>query len=556
VRLPSRSARRCLLILGALLALQINLWQLWIAAGDVALGCDAYAHLNNQLRFFDALWDLARSPSLDGMAAALWSDDISPAKWPRFTYLVSSVGTALLGREAGVTVLFTSAAFTAVMLLSLLTIGRRLYDVRVGLLACVLASLLPFTAHYGVRYGLDYPLACMVTASLAALIRADDFKRRRASLVFAGVAALTLLTKLQGVLFLAGPVILVAVRVLRAEGERRRKLVNMALAGGLGAAALAIALAGDLAALPGILLAHTGQSGLRSQSLVMELFGWRSLAFYPVALALGLSPLVLAPALWGLRAGLLLSAVLPPLVAFTFLFSTKWERFMLPAVPLLCVCAASALLRIRRPRLRRAAVATLVAGLAVQMFGAMFVRNPYSRLQEELARAGIKGEDTYPHPPVPNNYRRQLGQLAELAIRRRPSGPVLLGLVEDPAVGPGPAVLLEYHLRRALDGRALRVHQTGLHPWPFFKDRGRFSLVATISERGGAPAKILERVYPRYLDRALMTRAWPRNRFDYRKERHARYFRHAGSLPLLRQARILPDGYHVSLLGIPGRSWR
>ena len=558
------TTQRCWLLLGATLLLHVNLWQLWLAQGNVAQGCDVFAHLNHQLHFADTLHSFAGDPSLDGARRLLSAPEIAPAKWPRFTYLVSSVGTALVGRGTRATVLFTNTVFTLVLLLSLFSLGRRLFGIKTALLGCVLFTFFPYTMHFANSYGLDYPLAAMVTLSWAALVRTEGFRCRRWSILFAVALALTLLTKVQGVLFLIGPMIYVALRELRRRGARatvRREVVglNLVLSGSIAVIILGLLLPGSLWSYVSTFLYHTGDSGMPA-TMVTNPLSLQSVLFYPVTLALGVSPWILVLALVGLgragarQRGFVLVALITPLLIFVFVISTKWQRFLLPATPLLALAAADALLRFKRPAVRAVLVPAVLLLSTVQLGVMGFQRNLYSPVQAAMGRAGLRTTNSFAHPPERDNYHEQAGKLVKLLRGRMgPTAPLELAIIEDPAVGAGAAVVLQYMIRLFNGGGPVTIYLSGQRPGPFIAALGKFNQLIVLSNRWIEPSVLLRKIYRRYLNKAKVARAWPRNRFDYRSAEVRRGFAQARLLPELMRMRLKPLDIKLYVLGATQR---
>lgn len=102
--------------------------------------------------------------------------------------------------------------YMGVFLLSLYGIGRRLYDLRVGLLSAFLGSMFPFLfsmAHY--TY-IDYALTALITLAAYLLLGTDGFRRAGFSILFGLAVGLGMLLKWTPVVFLAGPFLLIALR--------------------------------------------------------------------------------------------------------------------------------------------------------------------------------------------------------------------------------------------------------------------------------------------------------------------------------------------------------
>jgi hypothetical protein len=116
------------------------------------------------------------------------------------------------------------------------TIGRSFANPAV--LAALLAACYHFPAWLIHDAFLDYPLTAMVALSIALLIRAGDFQKRRNALMFGLSAGLGMLTKQTFAFFLLLPAMYIVGRVLARRDFRA--ILNLALAGLLALAVAAI----------------------------------------------------------------------------------------------------------------------------------------------------------------------------------------------------------------------------------------------------------------------------------------------------------------------------
>ena len=116
------------------------------------------------------------------------------------------------------------------------TIGRSFANPAV--LAALLAACYHFPAWLIHDAFLDYPLTAMVALSIALLIRAGDFQKRRNALMFGLSAGLGMLTKQTFAFFLLLPAMYIVGRVLARQDFRA--ILNLALAGLLALAVAAI----------------------------------------------------------------------------------------------------------------------------------------------------------------------------------------------------------------------------------------------------------------------------------------------------------------------------
>ncbi len=152
-----------------------------------------------------------------------------------FVHLITSAVFLVAGasRLTGIVVNLLSLA---AMLAAIYRIDRMLYEetdqrrhlISPGVLAALMASCYHFMAWLIHDAFLDYPLAALVTVSFALLIRAGDFRDRRAAVWFGVVAGLGMLTKQTFAFFLLLPSLYAAFNVLRSRD--RKAIINLALA--------------------------------------------------------------------------------------------------------------------------------------------------------------------------------------------------------------------------------------------------------------------------------------------------------------------------------------
>jgi hypothetical protein len=112
--------------------------------------------------------------------------------------------------------------FLGLGMASTFLLGRALAGGAAGVVAALLFGTAPFTVFLALRFQLDLPLASLVALALLALLRSDGFRHRGWSLAAGVVLALGLLTKPPFLVFVLGPLAVVAVqtrdRVARING--------------------------------------------------------------------------------------------------------------------------------------------------------------------------------------------------------------------------------------------------------------------------------------------------------------------------------------------------
>ena len=120
--------------------------------------------------------------------------------------------------------LWTNALFLAIIVFSVYGIGKRLFDVRVGLLAALLIGLNPEMIRLSRVYWPELGVAAVASLAVYLLIL-SDFLRRRAFVLLAGLVLGAGMTQrpIFPLLFLAGPLAFVFIGLLfvgtKASGE-------------------------------------------------------------------------------------------------------------------------------------------------------------------------------------------------------------------------------------------------------------------------------------------------------------------------------------------------
>ncbi len=316
--------------------------------------------------------------------------------------------------------------FLALALVSLLLLGRRLFDSSTGVLAALIFGTAPFVVFSTTNFQLDLPLAAAVIFSLLALVLTEDFSRRGWSVVAGLSFAFGMLVKPPFAVYVLPPLALVAWRALRAR-DRRAGVFNLLLALVL-AGALSLPWYGPrLFGLPlQITTRSFKQAALQGSP---ETFSGAALLLYPRTLP-AIFGLLAAPLLaWGLLAlarrrdsrGLLWSASLAPFVVF-LLIQNKNFRYVLPIFPVAALIAAAGL-RAFAPAWRRGLTVVLVCLSALQVGAAAFGLPPLGR----WAPLGIPL--VFSFPPSPAEWPHQ--QILDVIVRDAGGRPVTVSVVPN-----------------------------------------------------------------------------------------------------------------------------
>jgi len=127
-----------------------------------------------------------------------------PGWWPAAGYLPWVAMSGILGQ--GFTELrIYNLAFLALLLVSVLSIGRRIHSWRAGLLAAALVSFYPVVYGECRQFGVDFPSAAVLALNVLLLLRTDGLSRGGRSALFGAAVGLGMLIRPQTAFFIALP---------------------------------------------------------------------------------------------------------------------------------------------------------------------------------------------------------------------------------------------------------------------------------------------------------------------------------------------------------------
>ena len=190
----------------------------WLNLDHRSPGVDEAVHLNASLDYYQ----LIRSPSAAALNTAMSS------LYPPLFQFTSAVLYLFLGSSLN-TAYMTNSLFTAILIISLICLGRQLYSLEAGILSAAVVLLYPAMIVMSHEYWLDYAAAAMSTLALCSLVRTRYFSSRKWSIAAGIVFGLGLLTRQYIILVLAGPVIWTGIQAIRKHGSHKIFRQNIAI---------------------------------------------------------------------------------------------------------------------------------------------------------------------------------------------------------------------------------------------------------------------------------------------------------------------------------------
>ena len=178
-------------------------------------GHDAIGHLDSYNFFFQRFLKIIHNSKLNPLAKIYYilnlfeaRNGISPANWPRFTYFVTTLLSLIFGKY-WVTILISNAIFLLILSISLFYIVKIIIAKDLPAYFTIIFALTSISIGGISRtYTLDFPLTCMVTAGIAALIATNRFSNKKYSIIFGIISGLGILTKAQFAFFLWLPILI------------------------------------------------------------------------------------------------------------------------------------------------------------------------------------------------------------------------------------------------------------------------------------------------------------------------------------------------------------
>jgi hypothetical protein len=442
--------------LAALLAAEVALGALWLARDRRPPVWDAASHAMRAAKSHHALartsppvrgdrvppaalaWALAH-PLAARLAAAPVAGFVGFAEafyrgpdYPPLPYLGGAAAMAAVEESPRGAAVGLGLASLAALIVGTYAAARRGGGPAAALLAALLVASYPAVQGQSRAAMVDVPLAAAVAVAMAALLRADGFAARRATLALGVLAGAGVLVKQPFVVVLGPPIAIEAVRLAldlsRGRAGARARLRNARdglILGTLVAAPwYAVYLRGTLAH-----FRHGREAAvLEGDPAPLSL---ESAVYYPRVLAESNAGIVLAVAaaaalLWLVFArrqegrGPLLAGIAGAFVFFTWLHPNKDQRYFMPALPLLAIATAWAIAAIRpRP------VAAL-AGLVAAAFAALLALESSFGIGLDGLRIGpwpvFQVRSYLCLPPDPRDYghRDVLAAIARHAAARGP----------------------------------------------------------------------------------------------------------------------------------------
>jgi 4-amino-4-deoxy-L-arabinose transferase-like glycosyltransferase len=357
----SREARWVWLAVAAFVAMSV--W--WLGADDRVPDWDSGAH-----EYFAAV---IHNELASGQLTRPFTDYNS---YPPLVHLVGALSIFVAGLHPATLILSSNIVFVPLLAFGCFGAARIAYGPRAGVLAAVLALGSPMIVSTMHEYYLDGPQAAMIAVSVWALLASRHFERVKIAALAGVLSGLALLTKETSVVFLAGFVLVAA---LRAGRGGRRGILAYTLAALLVAAPWYIDHAAQIGLTYTVIggLTPAGRAPALGSFASFSWYGWNLVnqqLFAPLTVAFAIGTVLALRRL--LRRGVRAAGVEPELLAGAFvsylgmtLVLHKDPRYTLPMLVYLALLATGWIATLSRSRWRALLSGAVVALSAIYFVG-------------------------------------------------------------------------------------------------------------------------------------------------------------------------------------------
>lgn len=349
---------------------------------------DEHNYLSLSIKYYDIL----RSPTIDLHQRLLAATGYLQ---PLYS-LIISIFLLIFGLSHTYTLaLVLNGMFFMATIIGAYHLAREIFDKTTGIIAAIVFAGLGNALFYS-RFSYTETVAtAFIVWSLVYLWQTHGFTRRRETIIAGLLVALAALTRWIALVFVAGPVIILAVdaagRMIRKPKERKKAAVNLLLFG-----VLAIGAPVVLYFIPNWseFISYVERNQQQGAAWVAQYrfaemvntFSTRSVMYYFNILSQNTVYIFLAFAagflvsLWNLRkTAFLLAAFIVPYAFLTFVAVWKEDRFLVPLYPVFAVIAASAVYPIRNKLGKIALMSGLIALSILSFFGASWGIGPMGK---------------------------------------------------------------------------------------------------------------------------------------------------------------------------------
>lgn len=445
----------------------------WIITDQSFTGNDVLCHLTQQSELYNRLrfvWANGQMSFFKKMYNTLlpFRENF---EWPRLTYFVTFLFQMCFGNSPQVT-LMTSFFYFFILVLFVYLLGVELSGKKLGLLSAFIVSVYPCFVGLARKYGLDLPLTAVLTATIYYLVKSEYFTNRKYSVIFGITLGLGILTKMQILFFIIGPLLYVIYKII-GQGSYGKKqdaritILNLFIALFIAAIISSILW---LYALKGILQHFLSEHFIVSQrrdSEVNNAFTIYGIFFYTLETLRNASLLLFIVFLVSLvfirridikEKGMMIAWIIVPYFIFTIIVGNKMGRFYFPAFPAIAVLSAASIVNIRTKAIRIAAIFLILLTGIAQVLVLSWYQSEESIFRPKIVYAGLysrlKDKSEWCHSPYVNYNACDIALKFTRLIKLQKKNIYNIAFI---SVDFDQLILLDYHMLLNLHNARIRM---------------------------------------------------------------------------------------------------
>ncbi|MDP2924109.1 MAG: glycosyltransferase family 39 protein [Candidatus Omnitrophota bacterium] len=201
-------SKRYYVILVSLILFHLINNYIWLRIDNVPLIFDAHKNFMVSLKIFKAFSNFPHS-FLSNIIKATESGLYAP-----FVPFIVSTFYKIIGINYDKGVMINNIIFLPILVFSAFGIGKKMFNKQVGLLAAFLLTMYPIIFNQLKLYMLELPAVAMVSLSIYILLRTNNFRNLRYSILFGMVLSLSILTHYKTLFFIIVPLLVVVFYIL------------------------------------------------------------------------------------------------------------------------------------------------------------------------------------------------------------------------------------------------------------------------------------------------------------------------------------------------------
>ena len=436
---------------------------LWLSKGSISGGCDVVNHLSEQRKFYNEATTILREGKWSGLTGLLWNSNCH--NWPKSTYVFTCLVQTAFPKSHFAGIWATGIFFLALCIIGTFLTARQMFGSHVAVFSAVLVSLYPGIYGLSRKYGLDLPLASVISFCFWSMARFMDSQNWKNALLLGVLCGLGVLIKPQAIFFVFVPAALAIIKfstkckfrskifIIRIAPDNKAWIHSAILISSV-LVVSSIWWSGHLGEIYENFVHHLSASSDQlptdantSSPVLTKLFYIISLPTHMSVIGTALFIISVPFFSWRLSKTALIF-VLPPLLVFTCFFENKWARFLFPVYPMLAILVTATIFRIKRTFLRQVILLTMLFSMLCNYVSSSFWHiPPLQWLHDRVMIQSIGGD--YAHISFESNYIEVVSDIANI-IRTDFKGSEIpkIGIVESPLLwGCDGFPLLDYLLR-------------------------------------------------------------------------------------------------------------